>query len=191
MVTSLDEIRECREILNTMLRDLEDANVPHDTEIEFGVMVEVPALSFILDRVLQLVDFVSIGTNDLVQYLLATDRDNPRVAGIYDPYHPAVLRMLAQITGYAIESGKPFSICGEIAGDHYYTMLLVGLGFRELSMAPVFLPRVKLMVRNIDVSEAERLVAEALQMSSAEEVRDLVMEKSRAIWSEFLGEATI
>ena len=191
MVSALDEIAQCKEILDTMLKDLSASNIAHDTEIELGVMVEVPALALVLDRVLEHVDFVSIGTNDLVQYLLATDRDNPRVASLYDPYHPAVLRVLKQIADDAIAARKPFSICGEIAGDHYYTMLLVGLGFRELSMAPVFLPRVKLMVRNFTVDEAEALAAQALEMRSAEEVRDLVTERSRGIWAAFLGEATM
>ena len=189
MVSSLDEVAQCREILDTMLKDLTDSNIAHDSEIELGAMVAVPALAIVLDQVLKYVDFISIGTNDLVQYLLATDRDNPRVASLYDPYHPAVLRILKHIAEHSTAANKPFSICGEIAGDHYYTMLLVGLGFRELSMAPVFLPRVKLMVRNFTVEEAEALAAQAMQMRLVDEIRDLVTARSRGIWSAFLGEA--
>jgi len=189
MVTSLDEVTRCREIIDTMCADLKKSGEPWDEDIELGVMVEVPAVAFILDQILPLVDFVSVGTNDLVQYLLAVDRDNPRVSEIYDPYHPAVLRTLQHIARSATEAGKPVSICGEIAGDHYYTMLLIGLGFRELSMAPVFLPRVKLMVRSFLLEEAEAVASSALQLATAAEVRELVQEKSRKIWAEFLGDA--
>ena len=95
----------------------------------------------VLPEIFEVVDFVSVGTNDLVQYLLAVDRDNQRVAKMYDPFHPGVLRVLSQIAEAALASGKSASICGEIAGDHWFAPLLIGLGFRELSMAPVFLPR--------------------------------------------------
>lgn len=189
MVTSLDEVLQCREVIETMCADLTRAGEPWDKNIEFGVMIEVPATAFVLDHILPVVDFVSVGTNDLVQYLLAVDRDNPRVSSLYDPYHPAVLRILQHIAQSAASSGTPVSICGEIAGDHDYTMLLVGLGFRELSMAPVFLPRVKVMVRSLHVQEAETVAAAALKLSTAAEVRELVHENSRKIWAEFLGDA--
>lgn len=189
MVTSLDEVIECRQVIDTMREDLTNAGVPWDENIEFGVMIEVPAVAFILDHILPLVDFVSVGTNDLVQYLLAVDRDNPRVSTLYDPYHPAVVRTLQHIAESANAAGKRVSICGEIAGDHYYTMLLVGLGFRELSMAPVFLPRVKLMIRSFLLEEAQAVAAAALKLPTATEVRELVREKSRKIWAEFLGDA--
>jgi phosphoenolpyruvate-protein phosphotransferase len=191
MVTALEEVRQCREIIDTMRKDLAESGTPHDQDIEFGVMVEVPATAFILDQILPYVDFVSVGTNDLVQYLLAVDRDNPRVATLYDPYHPAVIRTLQHIASAAGLAKKPVSICGEIAGDHYYTMLLIGLGFRELSMAPVFLPRVKLMIRNFSIDEAQSIAKKAVLMSSANEIRELLKEKSRGIWSEFLGEASM
>jgi phosphoenolpyruvate-protein phosphotransferase len=191
MVTSLEEVQRSREIIDTMRKDLSDSGTPHDKHIEFGVMIEVPAAAYILDQILPYVDFVSVGTNDLVQYLLAVDRDNPRVATLYDPYHPAVIRTLQHIAAAAQTSGKPVSICGEIAGDHYYTMLLVGLGYRELSMAPVFLPRVKLMIRNFSIEEAEKIAAKAVEMSSSTEIRELLKAKSRAIWSEFLGDASM
>jgi phosphoenolpyruvate-protein phosphotransferase len=191
MVTSMDEVRQCREIVESMRKDLQDAGTPVDADIEFGVMVEVPATAFILDHILPVVDFISVGTNDLVQYFLAVDRDNPRVATLYDPYHPAVIRILKHIADSAKAAGKPVSICGEIAGDHYFTMLLVGLGYRELSMAPVFLPRVKLMIRSFAIAEAEEIAAAALQMESASQIRDLLGDHSRKVWDEFLGDSPL
>jgi phosphoenolpyruvate-protein phosphotransferase len=189
MVTTLDEIKQCRDMLEHILMDLRATRVPHDENIELGAMVEVPALVPILEQVLPHVDFLSVGTNDLVQYLLAVDRDNPRVAGMYDPFHPSVLRVLRTIAKAAETASKPVSICGEIAGDHYFTPLLLGLGFRELSMAPVFLPRVKLMVRSFAMEECRSIAAEALAMDSAKSIRTLVREHSRRRWSHFLDRA--
>ena len=172
-----------------LLQDLKESNTPHDENIEMGAMIEVPAVAHVLDQVLPYVDFVSVGTNDLVQYLLAVDRDNPRVADIYDPYQPAVLRVLKHIAMVGNHANKPVAICGEIAGDHYFTPLLMGLGYRELSMAPVFLPRVKLMVRSFTIAEAESITEEALKLSTAAEIRELATARSRAAWSGFLNEA--
>ncbi len=188
MVTNLEEVISCRKVLDQILADMRESGVPHDEDIEMGVMIEVPGIAQILDQVLPHVDFVSVGTNDLVQYLLAVDRDNPRVASIYDPYHPAVLRVLKRIAEDAERFQTPVSICGEIAGDHYYSPLLIGLGFRELSMSPVFLPRVKIMLRNLSTKECKALVEKALTMSSSAEIRDLARSRSREIWEGFLEE---
>lgn len=186
MVTTVNELRKCREALDHIRSDLRAQGIPHDENIELGVMVEVPALVPILDQVTPHVDFMSVGTNDLVQYLLAVDRDNPRVARMYDPYHPAVLRVLRSIAEAADAAGKPVSICGEIAGDHYYTPLLLGLGYRELSMTHVFLPRVKLMVRSFAMSECRELVEQAMSLTTASEIRKLAREQARLRWSRFL-----
>lgn len=190
MVTSKAEVQRCREVLDQLLQDLRDSKEPHDPAIELGVMVEVPVLVATLPDVLPLVDFVSVGTNDLVQYLLAVDRDNQRVARMYDPFHPGVLRILQQIATTVTSHGKPVSICGEIAGDHWFTPLLLGFGFRELSMAPVFLPRVKLTVRSFSLSECRQLAQQALGMDSANRVRRLVQEQIQVRWSRFLGAAS-
>ncbi|HIE69805.1 MAG TPA: phosphoenolpyruvate--protein phosphotransferase, partial [Planctomycetes bacterium] len=164
MITTRSEVVRCREVLDQLTADLRANDVAYDAQIELGIMVEVPVLVPVLPEILEVVDFVSVGTNDLVQYLLAVDRDNQRVAKMYDPFHPGVLRVLSQIAEAALASGKSASICGEIAGDHWFTPLLIGLGFRELSMAPVFLPRVKLMVRSFSLDECRDLATRALAM---------------------------
>lgn len=186
MVTSVEEVARSRAVLEEIKADLAQAGEPHDPDIELGAMVEVPALVDVLDEVLPLVDFLSVGTNDLVQYLLAVDRDNPRIAQMYTPYHPGVIRVLRRIAEKAIAHGKPVSICGEIAGDHYFTPILVGLGYRELSMAPVFLPRVKLMVRAFPLSECEDMASRALALGHAREIRALARDKAAQGWSTFL-----
>lgn len=187
MITSRGEVVRCREVLQQLVEDLRSTGVAHDPEIELGVMVEVPVLVPVLPDILPLVDFVSVGTNDLVQYLLAVDRDNQRVAKMYDPFHPGVLRVLQQIADAANAAGKSVSICGEIAGDHWFTPLLVGLGYRELSMAPVFLPRVKLMLRGFTATECRDLAARAVAMQSTQAVRKLVQEEIQVRWARFLG----
>ena len=188
MVTNLEEVTRCRKVINQILEDLQESGEPHDSKIEFGVMIEVPAIAHSLSGILPIVDFISVGTNDLVQYLLAVDRDNPRVASMYDPYHPGVLQVLNAIGEQASRSGKPASICGEIAGDHYFTPLLIGFGFRELSMAPVFLPRVKLMVRSFSIDECRDLAAKALTKNHATGIRKLVEKQTRVRWKRFLAD---
>ncbi|MFM1872757.1 MAG: hypothetical protein RL398_2179 [Planctomycetota bacterium] len=186
MITSKSEVVRCREVLDQIIQDLRESGEAHDTEIELGVMVEVPAVVHILEDILPIVDFISVGTNDLVQYLLAVDRDNQRVAKMYDPFHPAVLRVLGQIARAARAANVPASICGEIAGDHLLTPLLVGLGYRELSMAPVFLPRVKLMLRSFRIEECEALAARALRFQMTREVRKMVQDEIQVRWTDYL-----
>lgn len=183
MVTTRSEIVRCREVLDQLTADLRANSVPYDARIELGVMIEVPVLVHVLPEILPIVDFVSVGTNDLVQYLLAVDRDNQRVAKMYDPFHPGVLRVLAQVADAARAAGKGASICGEIAGDQMFTPFLIGLGYRELSMAPVFLPRVKLMLRSFSLEECQDLAARALSMHATTAVRKLVQEEIQPRWT--------
>lgn len=189
MITTRSEVVRCREVLDQLTADLRANGVPFDPRIELGVMVEVPVLVSVLPDILPVVDFVSVGTNDLVQYLLAVDRDNQRVAKMYDPFHPGVLRVLAQIASATNAAGKTASICGEIAGDHWFTPILLGLGYRELSMAPVFLPRVKLMLRSFTAQECRELAARALSLHSTTAVRKLVHAEVLPRWAEQLGVA--
>ncbi|MHC5062690.1 MAG: phosphoenolpyruvate--protein phosphotransferase [Planctomycetota bacterium] len=189
MVTCVTEVQHCRQILNVISKDLEESGEEYSKDVQLGIMIEVPAISLVLDKVLPLVDFLSIGTNDMVQYLLAVDRDNPRVADLYTPYHPAMLRTLKSIAEQCVAAGKPVSICGEIAGDHHFTPILIGFGFRELSMSAVFLPRVKLMVRTYPIEECEAFAQEALRHADPEETRKMASVKAKEGWSRFMGES--
>lgn len=174
MVTTLEEIRQARGILDQIRADLESDGVPIGDEIHFGVMIEVPALAMMMRQVCELVDFISVGSNDLAQYLLAVDRDNPRVAGMYDPFHPGVLRFLAGIIATANAAKIPCSLCGEIAGESEFLPLLLGMGWRRLSMTPVFLPRVKLTLRGLSIEDCEALWTEVRDFGDAESVRERV-----------------
>ncbi|MEQ1631267.1 MAG: phosphoenolpyruvate--protein phosphotransferase [Planctomycetota bacterium] len=186
MVTTRSEVVRCRQVVDQLLQDLRSTGEKYDERIEFGIMIEVPVIVPVLPEILPLVDFVSVGTNDLVQYLLAVDRDNQRVAKMYDPFHPGVLRVLDQIVRATEAARKPVSICGEIAGDHYFTPLLLGMGYRDLSMAPVFLPRVKLTLRSFSIAECRTLARQALALDSTTAVRALIFDQVRDRWSRFL-----
>jgi phosphoenolpyruvate-protein kinase (PTS system EI component) len=128
----------------------------------------------VADRLAAEVDFFSVGTNDLIQYLLAVDRTDPRVSALYEPLHPAVLRTLAGIARAALASGRSLSVCGEMAGQPLQAVLLVGLGYRELSMAPSAIPRVKEALRAVPAAEARELAERCLELASGAEIEALV-----------------
>lgn len=171
MVTSLSEVRAVRRVFDDVKAQLVDQGYEIAADLPVGIMIEVPSSIWILDELVREVDFVSVGTNDLIQYLLAVDRDNHRVSQIYDPQHPAVIRALGTIGEIATRTGTPCSVCGEIAGDYAVTLLLLGLGYREVSVASGLLPEIRYAVRQTPVSEAQRLAAEALKAGSSDEIR--------------------
>ena len=133
-------------------------------------MVETPAAVFLINDLMPHVDFVSIGTNDLVQYALTVDRNNENVMNFYKPMHPLILRMLKQIIAAARSFGKPVAICGEIASDPHWTPLLLGLGIRSLSMAPLLVPPIKNQILSLDIKECEALALKALKTDYEAEV---------------------
>ena len=157
MITSLDEVHAIREVFEDTRAKLIARGHDVRAEIPVGVMIEVPSTLWILDELLEAVDFVSVGTNDLIQYLLAVDRDNALVASMYDPYHPAILRALGTVARAARRAGKPVGICGEIAGDEAMALVLLGLGFDSLSAAPHFLAELRQAVRRTTLADAEAL----------------------------------
>jgi phosphotransferase system enzyme I (PtsI) len=171
MVTNLQEVEAAKGILHLILKDLDEQGIPHGNNLGFGVMIEIPSLALMMDHLSKQVDFVSVGTNDLAQYLFAVDRDNPRVSDLYDPFHPGFLRFLAEIAKSGRKWQLPTTICGEIASETSLVPVLIGLGFRRLSMSPVFLPRIKLVIRSLDSGSCRRLARRILNLKTAEEVR--------------------
>ena len=174
MVTTVDEVREARDALAAAQESLAATGVAVPGKIEVGIMVEVPAAALSVAAFVPHVDFFSLGTNDLAQYVLAADRGNGDVAALADALHPAVLRLIEQVVRTAAAGGRPVSVCGEVAGDPLAIPLLLGLGVTELSMAPARIPQAKQAVRRIDCGAARRLAAEALAAESAAAVRRLV-----------------
>lgn len=180
MVTSTEEITEANEYLNQAKEELKSAQIPFDEDIPVGAMIETPAAALNIDRILELTDFVSIGTNDLIQYILAVDRINENVAHLYQPFHPSVLRILKSIFEIAERMNKPVSICGELGGDPMATFLLLGLGkVHELSMEPHSIPKVKKILRKITLDEARTMADHALGLSTAEEVNRFINDEMR------------
>jgi phosphotransferase system enzyme I (PtsI) len=157
MISSVNQVRQVRSILKRLVARLRRRKISiADPLPSLGVMIEVPGAALIADSLAQEVEFFAIGTNDLTMYTLAIDRGDEQVAGLYNPLHPAVLRLIQFTVNAAQRAGKPVSICGEIAGDPRFAPLLVGLGVRELSMAPQSIPRVKQRIRALDTGPATR-----------------------------------
>jgi phosphoenolpyruvate-protein kinase (PTS system EI component) len=174
MVATLEELRRGREALVAARASLvaEGRSVPD--RVETGVMIEVPSAALLADRLAEEVDFFSIGTNDLTQYVLAAERGNERVAALADALHPAVLALIGRTAEAAAARGRWTGVCGELAADPIAAPLLVGLGVRELSMSAPAIPHVKRAVRDIDLGSARELAARALGRTSAEEVREMI-----------------
>jgi phosphoenolpyruvate-protein kinase (PTS system EI component) len=167
MVSEVGEVLQARELLEQAQRE-----VGGDAEI--GIMIEVPAAALIAEQLAPYVSFFSAGTNDLVQYGLAVDRVNERVASLYRPLHPAVLRLLAHTTAGAHKLGRWAGVCGEMAGDLVAIPLLLGLGFDELSMTPSRIPEAKERIRSLEIKVCEQLAEQALRCSAAGEVAQVI-----------------
>ncbi len=174
MVTHVDQLRRLRDILASVQKDLTARGVDFDREIEVGIMVETPATVTILDLMLPYVDFVSIGTNDLTQYTLAVDRGNPRVADLYDYFHPAVLRQIDQVVTLCHQKKKWAGICGSMAGDPLAVPLLLGFGVDELSVAPTLIPDVKKMIGVVTTHGAREIAEKSLGIETGLKIRALV-----------------
>ena len=165
MISGVAELRRANQILEEVKVDLRAESLAFNEGIEVGAMVEIPSAAAIIDLLAEEADFFSIGTNDLIQYLIAVDRLNDLVAHLYEPAHPAVLRTLKLIIDEANRLGKHVSVCGEIAGDPIYAILLMGMGATSLSLTSSMLPEVKYCIRNVKIADARALVEEVLQIN--------------------------
>lgn len=172
MVTQVSEIFAARRIIASVAEQLKAEALQYDSNIPLGVMVEVPATAVVLDQILPFVDFVNLGTNDLIQYLLAVDRNNQHVSGLYLPLHPAVLRALRHIVEVARAGGKPLEVCGEMASSPVYCAVLLGLGVNSLSVTPSTIPVLKDAVRHLNLNLVRELLDKVKQMNDATEIEN-------------------
>jgi phosphotransferase system enzyme I (PtsI) len=178
MITSLEQFLEARTMIDEVKTDLRGRKIEFNDKVPVGSMIEIPAAVTIADLLAKECDFLSIGTNDLIQYCLAVDRTNERTAHLYQPTHPAVLRMLKQTLDAANEALVECSVCGEMAGDPSLTELLIGIGFRSLSMSSASLPAVRAEIANTDVAAAKKFAREVFALSSSTEIRDLIAQRN-------------
>lgn len=174
MVSAITEIGQFREILDSVMDELEQEGIPFDRSVPVGIMVEVPSVALMADKYAAEVDFFSIGTNDLTQYVLAVDRGNDLVAGLFEEMHPAVLQLIKNTTDAAKAAGIPVSLCGELATNLRAVPVLIGLGVDSLSASPVFLPAIKRVLRAMKMSEGKKLAELALQSSDPAAIRDML-----------------
>lgn len=180
MIANLPELEEALSILDEVREELQREKVPFNRHMKVGIMVEIPSAAVCADQLAQRADFLSIGTNDLIQYTMAVDRENPKVAYLYDCFNPAVLRLISMTIDAGKNSGIDVSMCGEMAGDPVSVFLLMGLGLRNFSMSPALVNPVKELVRKVSLKDACEVARSALGLSAPREIRKLLQERLKA-----------
>ena len=171
MISSVEELRQAMAVYNEVREDLEKKGVEFDKDLDLGAMIEIPSAAVTADVLAKEVDFFSIGTNDLIQYTLAIDRVNEKLAYMYNPLHPSILRSIKRIASAAHAEGKWVGMCGEMASDTAFTALLIGLGMDELSTAPILVPEVKKVIRTIKMEDARAIASAVLSMNDINAVK--------------------
>ena len=177
LISTLIELRQAKMVLADVMEDLDEQGVEFNRDIPIGMMVEVPAAVMMIDRFVEEVDFLSLGTNDLIQYTLAVDRGNKDVAGLYNSVDPAVLKLINMTVQAARAADTPLTLCGQMSGNPTYTLLLLGLGFRSLSMTPGAIPEIKKICRSVTIEQCEVVARHVLTMENAREARSYLKEE--------------
>jgi phosphotransferase system enzyme I (PtsI) len=177
MVTEFEEIGEIKMLFEEVKDELRSRKIKFDERLPLGVMIEVPAAAAMTDVLIEEVDYLSIGTNDLIQYYLAVDRSNEFVSYLYKPLHPSILRLIKYIIETARRKGKEITVCGEMAADPLSAIVLLGFGLRKFSMNPIFIPRIKNALRSVEYRTAKNVVRRAMGLKSAQEIEEYIIEK--------------
>ena len=181
MVSGSEEVRRANAILNEAKQELKAEGISFDENLEVGIMVEIPSAAVTADLLAKEVDFFSIGTNDLIQYTLAVDRMNEHISHLYEPLHPAVLRLIKNVIDASHKAGKWTGMCGEMAGDISATAILLGMGLDEFSMSAPSIPQVKKIIRSLTYEEAQHIAQKALSMDKPEDIRNMVEQEMERI----------
>lgn len=184
LISRIMELRQAKFVLSLVMEELEEEGYEFRSGIPIGVMIETPAAAICTREIAREVDFMSIGTNDLIQYTLAVDRTNERVAQLYTPADPSIIRLIRNVIREGKRQGKSVSLCGEMAGDPLFTILLVGMGLRTLSMAAANIPRSKKIIRSITLADAERVKRRVLSFETEREVLNYLRDETRKVWGD-------
>jgi phosphotransferase system enzyme I (PtsI) len=174
MVSSVEEFRQARRIVDDVRSELKSQKVKFDETMQIGVMIETPSAALVADLLAREADFFSIGTNDLVQYSIAVDRGNPAISHLYEPMHPAILRLIRMVINMAHQEQIKVAVCGELAADPLAGPLLLGLGLDIFSVSPVALSTVKSLLRSVSFVDARNLAQEAMTLPTAQAVKELI-----------------
>jgi len=186
MISGLEELRRANVVLEECKAELRAEGKPFDEEMEVGAMIEIPSAAVTADLLAREVDFFSIGTNDLIQYSIAVDRLNERIAHLYEPTHPAIIRLIKNVIDAGHAHNLWVGICGEMAGEIALTPLLIGLGVDELSTSAALVPRVKKAVQSLDVGDCLRLVEQTRDLDSAAQILERCEAVAREHYPELL-----
>jgi len=184
LISTLLELRQAKTIVRDVGEDLEEEGIEHRTDLPIGMMVETPSAALQCDAFAKEVDFFSIGTNDLVQYTLAVDRGNERVASLFSVAHPAVLRLIKEIIRVGKRRGVSVSLCGEMAGDPEFSLLLLGMGLRVFSCAPRAIPGIKNVIRSVTLARAQKVARRVLGFDWDQETINYLRAETRSILPE-------
>ncbi|MBK5258660.1 MAG: phosphoenolpyruvate--protein phosphotransferase [Thermoanaerobaculia bacterium] len=176
LVSGVQELRQVKTLVREIRTELDAEGIPHNMDLQIGIMIEVPSAAIIADMLATEADFFAIGTNDLIQYSLAIDRSNENVSYLYEPLHPAILRLIKTVIDAGKRAGIPVSMCGEMASDPIYAIVLVGLGLEIFSMNPSSIPVVKNVIRSVRYRDCKRIAEIALQKKTAQEIEEFVIE---------------
>lgn len=184
MISGIEEVRAAKKFLKDVQKDLQDEGIEFDKNIEVGIMIEIPSAAITADILAKESSFFSLGTNDLIQYTIAVDRVNEKVAYLYEPLHPAIIRLIKMVVDAAHTEGKWVGICGEMASDPVFAIILIGLGLDELSMSALTIPEIKKIIRNIRLSDAKEVVEEIFTKTNAKDIRNTVQRRFKHILSQ-------
>lgn len=187
LVSTIIELRQARLVLADVMEDLAEHDIDFNPKLKIGIMVETPAAAMMLDAFIEEVDFVSVGTNDLIQYTLAVDRGNKDVADLYSACDPAVIRLLKRSLDVADDAGVTASVCGQMSGSVMYTQLLLGLGLRELSVPAASIPEIKQAVRSVSIADCQAVAKRVLEMNSARDVKAFLRDQKRRLLAETIA----
>jgi phosphotransferase system enzyme I (PtsI) len=177
MIATLQELRAAKKILEEVKNDLSRGNISYNAELEVGIMVEIPAVAVLADQFAKEVDFFSIGTNDLVQYTMAADRMNEKVSYLYQPFNPAVLRLIQSVIMAAHKEGKWVGMCGEMAGELTAIPILLGMGLDEFSMSASTILSARNLIRHLTQEKVQSFAQTVLMMDDAEKIKNFVEQK--------------